>query len=139
MSIEEHKLFITDLISLCNTDDTKLMNFSCYKSITNFTPLRVSALRVLAACHYLESGVREQIFQVLYKTLEKPNAELQETAFECMKKFITNYPFEKEMVSVYGQVFSRRCFQDFVLFLHKTQNSKLDTFLKCFTLHDFKD
>lgn len=88
MSIKEHNLFIADLISLCNTEDSKLNNLSCYKNITNFIPLRISALRVLAACHYLEAEVRENIFQVLYKTLEKPNEELQATAFECMKQFI---------------------------------------------------
>lgn len=98
MSIKEHSLFIQDLLALCNTEDAKLNTFSCYKSITNFIPLRTSALRVLAACYYLEE-VAEQIFQVLYNALEKPNAELQETAFECMKKFIAGYSVEKELVS----------------------------------------
>ncbi|KAF5288689.1 hypothetical protein FQR65_LT11954 [Abscondita terminalis] len=98
MNIKEHNLFITDLLSLCNTEDAKLNNFSCYKSITNFNPLRVSALRVLAACHYLDGDVWCQIFQVLYKTLEKPNPELQEIAFECMKKFISGYQVEKDMI-----------------------------------------
>lgn len=100
MKIQQHETFIEDLLSLCNTEDAKLNNFPCYKSITNFIPLRISALRVLAACHYLE-GVREKIFQVLYKTLEKPNAELQETAFECMKKFIAGYTVEKKLVRYY--------------------------------------
>ncbi|XP_057664226.1 transcription-associated protein 1 [Diorhabda carinulata] len=97
MNIEEHSLFIQDLLSLCNTEDNKLNTFSCYKSITNFIPLRTSALRVLAASYYLDK-VREDIFQVLYKALEKPNAELQETAFECMKKFIAGYPVENKLV-----------------------------------------
>ncbi|KAL3270789.1 hypothetical protein HHI36_021313 [Cryptolaemus montrouzieri] len=97
MSVKEHNLFIVELLSICNTEDTKLNSYSCYKSMTNFIPLRRSALRVLASCHYLEE-VREQIFQVLYKALEKPNAELQETAFECMKQFIAGYPVEKELV-----------------------------------------
>ncbi|CAH1997935.1 unnamed protein product [Acanthoscelides obtectus] len=97
MKIKEHSLFIQDLLSLCNTEDAKLNTFFCYKSITNFIPLRTSALRVLAACYYLEE-VREEIFHVLYKALEKPNAELQETAFECMKKFIAGYPVEKDLV-----------------------------------------
>lgn len=97
MTIKEHNKFIQDLLSLCNTDDSKLNAFSCYKSITNFTPLRISALRVLAACHYLEE-VREQIFLVLYKSLEKPNPELQEAAFECMKRFIEGFAIEKQLV-----------------------------------------
>ncbi|XP_017777683.1 PREDICTED: transformation/transcription domain-associated protein isoform X2 [Nicrophorus vespilloides] len=98
MSIKEHNMFILDLISLCSTEDAKLSNLSCYKNITDFTPLRKSALRVLAACHYLEADVRENIFKVLYKTLEKPNAELQEMAFECMKSFIAGYQVEKEFI-----------------------------------------
>lgn len=97
MKIKEHNHFINDLLSICNTEDTKLNSFSCYKSMTNFIPLRRSALRVLASCFYLEE-VREEIFQVLYRALEKPNAELQETAFECMKQFIAGYPVEKELV-----------------------------------------
>ncbi|CAH1110190.1 unnamed protein product [Psylliodes chrysocephalus] len=97
MSVKEHCLFIEDLLALCNSEDNKLNTFSCYKSITNFIPLRTSALRVLAACYYLEE-VRGKIFQVLYDTLEKPNAELQETAFECMKKFISGYPVENKLV-----------------------------------------
>lgn len=36
---------------------------------------------------------------MLYKALEKPNAELQETAFECMKTFITGHPIDKEIFS----------------------------------------
>jgi transformation/transcription domain-associated protein len=97
LSIKEHNMFIHDLLSLCNSEDVKLNTSSCYKSITNFIPLRKSALRVLAACHYLET-VREQIFQVLYKALEKPNAELQQTAFECMRDFIAGYPVNKDLV-----------------------------------------
>ena len=110
-TIKEHKLFITDLISLCNTEDTKLNSLSCYKNITNFIPLRVSALRALAACHYLESDIRESIFHVLYKTLEGPNAELQETAFECMKKFIAGYQIEKDLVNIFRhEKISRKTF-----------------------------
>lgn len=60
---EEHQLFITDLLSLCDMEDSELATASCYKSVTNFSSLRQSALRVLAACYYLED-TKEQIFQV---------------------------------------------------------------------------
>lgn len=101
ISIKEHNAFIDELLAICNTEDIKLNNYSCYKNITNFIPLRISALKVLAACHYLEADVRDKkIFPALYKALEKPNAELQETAFECMKKFIAGYQVKKELVSV---------------------------------------
>lgn len=58
-----HNLFITDLLSLCKMEDSRLATYFCYKSITNFIPLRQSALRVLASCYYLEE-VRDQIFEV---------------------------------------------------------------------------
>lgn len=99
MSKPEHRMFISDLLSICNTEDAKLNSSPCLKNITNFIPLRISALKVLATCYYLEADTRDQIFQVLYKALEKPNAELQETAFECMKKFIAGYEVKRSLVS----------------------------------------
>ncbi|KAK9874414.1 hypothetical protein WA026_002761 [Henosepilachna vigintioctopunctata] len=97
MNIREHKLYIMDLLTICNTEDSKLSSHSCYKSITNFVPLRKSALRVLSSYYYVDEA-KEQIFQVLYKYLENTNADLQETAFECLKQFIAGYPVEKELV-----------------------------------------
>ncbi|CAH0549746.1 unnamed protein product, partial [Brassicogethes aeneus] len=97
VNIKEHNNFIDDLKALCDTEDAKLNTFSCYKNITNFIPLKSSALRVLSACHYIESQ-REPIFQVLYRALEKPNTELQETAFQCIKDFISGYTIETEFV-----------------------------------------
>ncbi|XP_049825027.1 transcription-associated protein 1 isoform X2 [Aethina tumida] len=97
VNIKEHKNFIDDLKHLCDTEETKLNTFACYKSITNFIPLKSSALRVLSACHYIESQ-RESIFQVLYRALEKPNGELQETAFQCIKKFIAGYTIDTDLV-----------------------------------------
>ncbi|CAG9767854.1 unnamed protein product [Ceutorhynchus assimilis] len=96
LKIHEHNLFITDMLQLCKMEDSRLSTYFCYKSISNFTPLRQSALRVLASCYYLED-VREQIFDVLYKALEKQNPELQETAFECMKKFISGSTVYKDL------------------------------------------
>lgn len=99
MANKDHELFIGELFNLCRAEDSKLNNSASLKSVTNFNPLRIGALRVLAACHYLEHKVRDEIFQVLYQTLEKPNAELQQAAFECMKTFLTGYQVEKEYVS----------------------------------------
>jgi len=36
---------------------------------------------------------------VLYKALEQSNPELQEAGFECMKKFISGFQIDMEMVS----------------------------------------
>ncbi|EZA54681.1 Transformation/transcription domain-associated protein [Ooceraea biroi] len=97
LSVGEHKVFFQELLTLCEADEAALSKLACYKSVTNLMPLRKSALRALAACHYIV-GFREKIFAVLYKALEKFNAELQETAFECMKTFIAGYQMDMEMV-----------------------------------------
>ena len=52
----------------------------CYKGV-NLVPLRASALKALASCHYIqEKHCREKIFQVLYKSLEKNDQELQQVS-----------------------------------------------------------
>ena len=40
----EHKLFYTELQSLCDADDPRLMRLPCYKNLTNLVPLRRSAI-----------------------------------------------------------------------------------------------
>ena len=65
LKIMEHKVFFTELLSLCEADDVSLQKLPCYKSINNLVPLRKSALRALAACHYIPE-CREKIFQVLF-------------------------------------------------------------------------
>jgi hypothetical protein len=98
LSIVEHKVFFHELLSLCEAEDAVLNKLPCYKSVSNLVPLRKSALRALAACHYIQS-CREKIFPVLYKALEQSNPELQEAGFECMKKFIAGFQIDMEMVS----------------------------------------
>lgn len=98
LSIVEHKVFFHELLSLCEAEDAVLNKLPCYKSVSNLVPLRKSALRALAACHYIQS-CREKIFPVLYKALEQSNPELQEAGFECMKKFISGFQIDMEMVS----------------------------------------
>ena len=95
-----HLIFVTELITLCDLDDAALMKVpqqDRYKTVTNLTPLRKSALRALAACHYIPQH-REKIFTVLYKALNQ-NAELMEFAFECLKKFISGCSPNVEQVS----------------------------------------
>jgi len=91
-------VFFHELLSLCEAEDAVLNKLPCYKSVSNLVPLRKSALRALAACHYIQS-CREKIFPVLYKALEQSNPELQEAGFECMKKFISGFQIDMEMVS----------------------------------------
>ncbi|XP_046480160.1 transformation/transcription domain-associated protein [Neodiprion pinetum] len=97
LTVVEHKVFFKELLALSEAEDANLNKLPCYKSVSNLIPLRKSALKALAACHYVVS-CRENIFGVLYKALEKPNAELQEAAFECMKKFIAGFQIDMESV-----------------------------------------
>lgn len=100
INIVTHKLFFHEVITLAEVDDVYLSKLDCFKNITNLIPLRKSALKALASCHYLgqdRKNVKEKIFTILYKALEK-NSELQETAFECMQKFNLGSSAEKEFL-----------------------------------------
>ncbi|KPJ11920.1 Transformation/transcription domain-associated protein [Papilio machaon] len=98
LNINEHKVFFRELISLCDGEDAMLGKLPCYKGV-NLVPLRISALRALASCHYIqEKPCREKIFQVLYKSLEKNDPELQQAGFECMQKFLSGFQIDMEMV-----------------------------------------
>lgn len=95
-----HKLFFHELLTLCEAEDAFLNKLDCYKNVSNLIPLRKSALRALAACHYItDPSCRDKILQILLKSLEKNNSELQDAAFECLQKFIAGYTIEKEIVS----------------------------------------
>ena len=98
LKIMEHKVFFTELLSLCEADDVSLQKLPCYKSINNLVPLRKSALRALAACHYIPE-CREKIFQVLFKALNSNNNELVESGFECMKSFLEGHAMELDIVA----------------------------------------
>ncbi|XP_045594313.1 transformation/transcription domain-associated protein isoform X4 [Procambarus clarkii] len=98
LSLNEHKFFFTELHMLVETEDSFLAKLSCYKNIANLVPLRKSALKALAACHYIPQ-IREKIFPTLYKALNNSShPELQETAFECLKKFQSGCQIDMEMV-----------------------------------------
>ncbi|XP_038211764.1 transcription-associated protein 1 isoform X1 [Zerene cesonia] len=98
LNINEHKVFFRELVSLCEAEDSMLGKLPCYKGV-NLIPLRISALRALAACHYIQEKLcREKIFQVLYKSLEKNDTELQQAGFECMQKFLSGFQIDMEMV-----------------------------------------
>ncbi|XP_066597811.1 transformation/transcription domain-associated protein isoform X1 [Prorops nasuta] len=97
LTIKEHNTFFQELLALSEAEDTSLQKLPCYKSVSNLIPLRKSTLRALAACHYIVAW-RVKIFGVLYAALEKPNAELQEAAFECMQKFIAGFQIDMNVV-----------------------------------------
>lgn len=95
LNIMEHKVFFHEVMSLVEADDGMLLKYPCYKSITNLVPLRQCALRALSACHYIQ-GMREKIFNVLYKAMEKP--ELQKVVLDCMRNFIAGAQIEIDVV-----------------------------------------
>ncbi|XP_027217728.2 transformation/transcription domain-associated protein isoform X2 [Penaeus vannamei] len=113
LSLQEHKFFFSELHMLVETEDSYLAKLSCYKNIGNLVPLRKSALKALAACHYIPQ-IREKIFPNLYKALNNSShPELQETAFECLKKFQSGCQVDMEMVHsamrpLLGQLFHHR-------------------------------
>ncbi|KAK7066693.1 hypothetical protein SK128_022508, partial [Halocaridina rubra] len=98
LNLNEHRFFYTELHVLVDTEDAQLSKLSCYKSLQNLVPLRKSALKALAACHYIPQ-IREKIFPTLYKALNNSShPELQETAFDCLKKFQSGCQIDMEMV-----------------------------------------
>lgn len=98
LKILTHKVFFHEVLTLSEGDDNTLHKLDCYKAVTDLTPLRKSALRALAACHYIdEPALRSKIFQTLFKALGKPNPELQECAFECLKRFMVSFPIDKQV------------------------------------------
>ncbi|EAT34853.1 AAEL012951-PA, partial [Aedes aegypti] len=98
LTILTHKVFYHEVLTLSDAEDTTLNKLDCYKTVTNLIPLRKSALRALAACHYIPNGCREKIFSILFKALEKNNVELQEAAFECMQNFLQGCTVDKETI-----------------------------------------
>ncbi|XP_023171663.2 transcription-associated protein 1 [Drosophila hydei] len=94
-----HKLFFHELLTLSEAEDATLAKLDCYKNVTNLIPLRISALRALAACHYInEIGYKEKIINIIFKVMENDKPELQETAYVCMKTFISGITLDREKV-----------------------------------------
>ncbi|MGH0143484.1 UNVERIFIED_CONTAM: hypothetical protein FKN15_046212 [Acipenser sinensis] len=85
LNVVEHKVFYTELLNLCESEDAALVKLPCYKSLPSLVPLRIAALNALAACNYLPQS-REKIIAALFKALNSTNNELQEAGEACMKK-----------------------------------------------------
>ncbi|RWS15188.1 transformation/transcription domain-associated protein-like protein [Dinothrombium tinctorium] len=98
VNIHEHKTFLQELYGLCDADDSVLLKLPCYKNVTNLVPLRKSAYKALASCYYITQW-KDRISSVLFKALSSPIAEIQETGFECMKKFVSNTQMDIEAVN----------------------------------------
>uniref|UniRef100_A0A8C5E214 Transformation/transcription domain-associated protein n=1 Tax=Gouania willdenowi TaxID=441366 RepID=A0A8C5E214_GOUWI len=97
LNVMEHKVFYTELLNLCEAEDTALMKLPCYKSLPSLVPLRIAALNALAACNYLPQS-REKIIAVLFKALNSTNNELQEAGEACMRKFLEGATIEVDQI-----------------------------------------
>ncbi|RZF35634.1 hypothetical protein LSTR_LSTR016491, partial [Laodelphax striatellus] len=87
-SKKEHETFLKEVITLCDSPDAQLLKQPCYKNIGSLIPFRRAAMRALAVCHYIP-GYSERIFATLYNALSRPEPELQQAAFECMRTFVS--------------------------------------------------
>ncbi|XP_062859239.1 transformation/transcription domain-associated protein [Trichomycterus rosablanca] len=97
LGVVEHKVFYTELLNLCETEDAALMKLPCYKSLPSLVPLRIAALNALAACNYLPQS-REKIIAALFKALNSTNSELQEAGEACMRKFLEGATIEVDQI-----------------------------------------
>ncbi|KAG5262544.1 hypothetical protein AALO_G00276250 [Alosa alosa] len=97
LNVMEHKVFYTELLNLCESEDATLMKLPCYKSLPSLVPLRIAALNALAACNYLPQS-REKIIAALFKALNSTNSELQEAGEACMRKFLEGATIEVDQI-----------------------------------------
>lgn len=98
MKLEPHKAFFDELLLLLKRTDDTTNKFQCFKSVNNLVMLRKAAMRCISAYQRLPDESFKKVFIVLYNALDWDNEELQETAYECMHKFIANYPFNVDFV-----------------------------------------
>lgn len=89
LSNSDHTSLFQELVPICEGDDTQLKNLICYKNLNDLTPLRKSALNCLASFYHLLEQ-RELILSTLHRSLASLNKEIQQTSFQCLKKFISN-------------------------------------------------
>ena len=85
----DHSNLFQELLPICDGDESQLSKNVCYKNENDLKPLRKSALNTLASFyHILEQ--REIILSTLHRALANQNTEIQQTAFTCLKKYLTN-------------------------------------------------
>ncbi|XP_065321247.1 transformation/transcription domain-associated protein-like [Gordionus sp. m RMFG-2023] len=91
-------VFFTELMSLCEADDTLLLRLPCYKNLNNdITELKRSALKALTSCQYINQ-YQEKIFNILFKNLNSSNPDIQHTAFKCLSCYVKKHQVDMESV-----------------------------------------
>lgn len=102
LSIKEHNLFYHEVSNLCEASDLAMSKLPGYKTMNpaQMLLLRQAGMRALAACYYIpQPEVKNRIFHALYGALDKNNADLQETAFQCLKKYAATSQIDMSLVS----------------------------------------
>ncbi len=89
MSNVDHSSLYQELLVLCDGDDNQLTKNISIKNLNELIPLRKAALNTLASFYnFLDQ--RETILSTLHHALANPNVEIQKSAFQCLKKFISS-------------------------------------------------
>ncbi|XP_043460946.1 transformation/transcription domain-associated protein-like [Leptopilina heterotoma] len=83
ISLLEHKSFYEDLVQIIEREDNQLLREPCYKDLSDFIPLKTTALRTIIHFYSIET-LQENVITIFISALKK--IELQETALECLKK-----------------------------------------------------
>ncbi|CAF0709284.1 unnamed protein product [Brachionus calyciflorus] len=86
---QDHQNIYTEITSICEQDDASLLKLTCYKSLNDMLPIRKATLNCLASFYHLLDQ-REVILGILHKSLENSSQEIQETSFNCLKKYTKN-------------------------------------------------
>ncbi|RNA03191.1 Transformation transcription domain-associated, partial [Brachionus plicatilis] len=89
LSNQDHQNLYNEIISICEQEDSSLSKLACYKSLTDLTPIRKAALNCLASFYHLLDQ-REQILNILHKSLESPLKQIQQVSFNCLKNYNKN-------------------------------------------------
>lgn len=103
LNIKEHNLFYHEVSNLCEASDSAMSKLPGYKTMNpgQMLLLRQAGMRALAACYYIpQPEVKSRIFHALYGALDKNNPDLQETAFQCLRKFVSTSQIDMPMVNI---------------------------------------
>ncbi|XP_050062544.1 transformation/transcription domain-associated protein-like [Aphis gossypii] len=101
LNIKEHNLFYHEVSNLCEASDSVMSKLPGYKTMNpeQMLLLRQAGIRALAACYYIpQPEVKSRIFNALYGALDKNNPDLQETVFQCLRKFVSTSQIDMPMV-----------------------------------------
>ncbi|CAL8129543.1 unnamed protein product [Orchesella dallaii] len=97
-SINEHKVFIQELLLLGEADENNLTKLPCYKLAPSVVPPRKAVMSVLACLAEVPTQ-RNKIIGIFLRHLNSPNNEVQKHAYECLKKFTDSDPISMEVQS----------------------------------------